>query len=76
MVAGLVTTAAFAVTTWVSGAFLITRLLPSPDVRWPAAFVIGAVVAAFIGLWGQSWATESAGQVPTEQLAPHERRER
>jgi hypothetical protein len=67
--------AAFAVTTWLSGAFLITRLRLSPDARWSVAFVIGAAVAAFIGLWGQSWATESGGQVPAEQLAPHKRRE-
>jgi hypothetical protein len=76
MVAGLVTMAAFVVATWVSGVFLFTRLLPSPDVRWPTAFVIGAAVAAFIGLWGQSWATESGSQVSAEQLAPAEQRER
>jgi hypothetical protein len=75
MVAGLATTAAFAVTTWVSGVFLFTRLLPSPDVRWPAAFAIGAAAAAFTGLWGQSWATDG-GRVSAEQLAPHKRRER
>jgi len=75
-VAGLVTLAAFAVATWVSGVFLFTRLLPSPDARWPVAVAVGAAVAAFTGLWGQSWATESGGQVSAEQLAPHERRER
>jgi hypothetical protein len=57
MVAALVTAAAFAVFTWVSGVFLFTRLLPSPDVRWPVAFGVGAAAAAFAGLWGQSWAT-------------------
>ena len=78
--AALVTVAAFAVATWVSGFFLFTRLLPSPDTRWPVAFAIGAAAAAFTGLWGQSWATESCGPgsrfVPVEQLAPHEQRER
>jgi hypothetical protein len=76
IVAGLVTMTAFAVATWVSGAFLFTRLLPSPDVRWPAAVAIGAAVAAFTGLWGQSWATDSGGRVSDEHLTPHERRER
>jgi hypothetical protein len=50
--------AALAVTTWVSGAFLLTRLLPSPEARWPVAFTVGAAVAAFVGLWGQWWAPE------------------
>jgi hypothetical protein len=59
IVAGLVTLAAFAVFTWVSGIFLFTRLLPSPDTRWPAAFTIGAAAAAFAGVWGQWWATQS-----------------
>ena len=57
-VAGLVALAAFGAATWVSGAFLLTRLLPSGDVRWPVAFGIGAAAAAFAGLWGQWWATE------------------
>ena len=51
-VAGLVTLAAFAVATWVTGVFLFTQLLPSPDARWPVAVAIGAAVAAFFGLWG------------------------
>ena len=78
--AGLVTASTFAVATWVSGVFLLTRLLPSPETLWPVAFSIGAAAAAFTGLWGQSWATGSGGQrshsVPLEQLAPHEQRER
>jgi len=78
--AGLVTAAAFAAATWVSGVFLLTRLLPSPGTRWPVAFSIGAAAAAFTGLWGQSWATGSGAErnrsVPLEQLAPHEQRER
>jgi tetratricopeptide (TPR) repeat protein len=67
-VAALVAAAAFAVGTWVSGAFLFTRLLPSPDTRWPVAFGIGAAVAAFAGLWGQSWATESGSADTTASL--------
>ena len=59
IVAVLVAVAAFAVLTWVSGVFLFTRLLPSSDARWPVAFCVGAAAAAFAGLWGQSWATES-----------------
>lgn len=56
-VAGVVTLAAFVATSWVSGALILARLLPSGDIRWPAALVIGAAAAAFAGLWGQSWAT-------------------
>ena len=76
IVAGLVTMTAFAVASWVTGVFLLPRLLPNRDIRWPVAVVIGAAVAAFIGLWGQSWATGSGGQVSAEHLPPHERRER
>jgi tetratricopeptide (TPR) repeat protein len=57
LVAGLVTLAVFAAATWVSGTLILVRLLPWGDVRWPAAFGIGAVAAAFAGLGGQSWAT-------------------
>ena len=81
IVAGLMTLAAFAVTTCVTEVFLFTQWLPSPDTRWSTvAVTTGAAVAAFIGLWGQSWATESGGQgsrpILANQLAPHERRER
>jgi hypothetical protein len=69
-VAALVTLAAGAAATWVSGVFLFTRLLPSPDARWPVAVTIGAAVVAFVGLWAQSRATGSGGQVSVKQLAP------
>jgi hypothetical protein len=62
LVAGLVTLAAFGAATWVSGAFVLTRLLPSADVRWPVAFGIGAAVAGFAGLWGQWWAAQAGDQ--------------
>jgi hypothetical protein len=79
MVAALVTMAAFAVITWVSGVLLFMRLLPSPDARWPVAVTIGAAAAAFAGLWGQSWAVQSSSpdsrSVPVGQLVPRERRE-
>jgi hypothetical protein len=78
-VAGLVTLAAFAVATWVAEVFF-ARWLPSPSTRWPVAVPIGAAVAAFIGLWGQSWATDSGGRgsrrVLAGQLTQRERRER
>ncbi|HET6193724.1 MAG TPA: hypothetical protein VFE59_42735, partial [Trebonia sp.] len=45
-----------------SGALILTRLLPLGDVRWPAALVVGAAAAAFAGLWGQSWATQAGDQ--------------
>lgn len=62
IVAGLVFMAALAAFTWVSGVFLLTRLLPSssPDSRWTLAVVIGGAAAGFAGLWGQSWATASS----------------
>jgi len=56
-VAGLVSLITFAAATWVSGVLILTRLLPSGDVRWPAALAIGAAAAVFAGSWGQSWAT-------------------
>ena len=56
-VAGVVSLAAFVAASWVSGAVILTRLLPSGDARWPAALGVGAAAAAFAGLWGQSWAT-------------------
>ena len=59
LVAGLVTLTVFAVATWLSGAFVIARLLPSPDTRWPAALGIGAVAAGFAVAWGASWATQT-----------------
>src|SRR5437868_4297644 len=62
LVAGLIALAALGVATWVSGAFALTRLLPSPDIRWPVAFVIGAAAAGFAGLWGQSWAAQTGDQ--------------
>ncbi len=56
-VSGVVSLAAFVAASWVSGAVILTRLLPSGDARWPAALGVGAAAAAFAGLWGQSWAT-------------------
>ena len=59
MVAGLAAGAVFAVATWVSGVYGLTRLLPSPDTRWVAALAIGGVAAGFAWSWGQWWATGS-----------------
>jgi hypothetical protein len=64
-VAGVGSLAAFAAASWISGVLILTRLLPSGDVRWPAALGVGAAAAAFAGLWGRSWATagDHAGSV-------------
>jgi len=55
MVAVLVTIAAFAVVTWVCGAFV----LPMRDggVRWGIAGGLGVAVAGLAALWGHSYAT-------------------
>jgi tetratricopeptide (TPR) repeat protein len=66
-VAGLVTLAAFGAATWVSGTFVLTRLLPSAGIRWPVAFGIGAAAAAFAGLWGQSFAAQAAAGGGTDR---------
>jgi Zn-dependent protease with chaperone function len=58
-VAGLVTLAAVAVFTWVSGAFVLPALLASSGERWAVASGIGVAVAAFVALWGQWWATQA-----------------
>lgn len=60
-VAGLVVLAAFAGATWVSGAFILTRLLTSSADRWAVASGIGAALAGFAALWGQWWATRTDG---------------
>lgn len=57
-IAGLVTTAAFAVTTWLAGSFVLATVLKSRPDRWVVAVGAGAAVAALAGLWGHSWATQ------------------
>jgi hypothetical protein len=69
-VAVLVTIAAFAVATWVCGAFV----LPMRDgaVRWGIASGLGVAVAALAALWGHSYATAEFEQPAAEatQAAP------
>jgi hypothetical protein len=62
LVAGLVSLVALVLASWLSGALVLPRLLPSGDARWPAALGIGAAAAAFAGLWGQSWASAGVGK--------------
>jgi hypothetical protein len=55
-VVGLLTAAAFAIVTWVVGAFVLPLVTKSGPDRWAIAVGMGAAVAAVAGLWGQSWA--------------------
>jgi 4-amino-4-deoxy-L-arabinose transferase-like glycosyltransferase len=65
-VAVLVTIAAFAVATWVCGAFA----LPVRDggVRWGIAGGLGVAVAALAALWGHSYATAEDQQPAAEAV--------
>jgi len=56
-VAVLVTIAAFAVATWICGAFVLT--VHDGGVRWGIAGGLGVAVAALAALWGHSYATGS-----------------
>jgi hypothetical protein len=47
--AGMVSLAAFVLASWVSGALILARLLPSGNSRWSAALGVGAAEAAFGG---------------------------
>jgi len=64
-VAVLVTIAAFAVATWICGAFV----LPMHDdgVRWGIAGGLGVAVAALAALWGHSYATAEDEQPAAEE---------
>ena len=75
-VAGLVTLGAFGAATWVSGAFLLPQLLSSQAARWPVAFGVGAAVAGFAGLWGQSFATQTRSQAADGTTAGGEKTDR
>jgi hypothetical protein len=72
VLAALVTVAAFTLSTWVCGAFV----LPMRDgaVRWGIAGGLGVAVAALAALWGASYATaEQEHEQPaaeTAQAAP------
>jgi hypothetical protein len=55
--AGLVTVAAFAATTWICGALILPIMTPDPDIRWSIAGGAGLAVAALAALWGQGFAT-------------------
>ncbi len=73
LVAGLITLAVGAASTWLSDAFLLTHLVSNGSGRLGDALLIGATLAAFTGLWGQSWATAKAGspdQVQWPVVAP------
>jgi hypothetical protein len=56
LVAGLVTIAAFAVVTWISGVLALPHLIEDPVVRWGIAGALGVAVAALAALWGHSFA--------------------
>jgi hypothetical protein len=66
-VAALVTIAAFAVATWVCGAFVFP--MRDGGVRWGIAGGLGVAVAALAALWGHSYATQEHEQ-PAVGAAP------
>lgn len=64
-VAVLVTVAAFAVGTWVSGAIVLPGTVKDPAIRWSIAAAFGVAVAALAALWGHSFSTrEQASDTP------------
>jgi hypothetical protein len=61
-VAGLTAAAAFGLTAWLAGAFVLPLVMKSGADRWAVAVGLASAVAAVAGVWGQWWATrESAG---------------
>ena len=56
LVAVVVTVAAFGVSLWVCGVFLLPLWLKSGADRWVVAAGLGVAVAAQAALWGASWA--------------------
>jgi hypothetical protein len=58
LIAGLVTAAAFGLSTWVAGVLVLPPLMESAADRWVVAAGLGVAVAALVGLWGDSWAKQ------------------
>lgn len=56
LVAGVVTVAAFAVTTWICGSLVLPVVMKDGVVRWGVAGALGVAVAALAALWGHSFA--------------------
>lgn len=66
--AALVTIAAFAVATWICGAFVLQ--VRDGGVRWGIAGGLGVAVAALAALWGHSYATGEHEQPEHEEAKP------
>lgn len=64
-VAGLTTAVAFSLPAWISGAFVLPHLMESSAERWVVATALGVAVAAFVALWGKSWATRDSSRQET-----------
>jgi hypothetical protein len=56
-VAVLVTVAAFAASSWICGALVLSTVMKDPGIRWGVAGALGVAVAALAALWGHSFAT-------------------
>jgi hypothetical protein len=68
-VVGLVTVAAFGLAALVSGVFVLPLAMKSDADRWVVAAGLGVAVAAFVALWGQSWATHEPSAEPDTAMA-------
>ena len=53
-----VTVAAFAVPTWLCGAFILSPVLKDSGTRWGLAGGVGVAVAALAALWGHGFSTD------------------
>jgi hypothetical protein len=75
LVAIVVTVAAFALATWISGAFVLPLFMKDGGARWVVATALGVAVAALAALWGHWFATEAgtatAGPDGQPSAAPH-----
>ncbi len=59
LVAVVATVAAFGVSLWVCGAFVLPLWLKSGADRWAVAAALGTAAAGLAALWGSSWAGQS-----------------
>jgi hypothetical protein len=74
MVAAVMTLGVFAVSVWVSGAFILPLWIKSGSDRWVIATGVGLAIAALAALWGVSFARhEQQGNAgPTDSPRPAE----
>lgn len=60
LVSAFLTVVAFGVSLWVCDAMVLPPLLKSEADRWVVAAALGVAVAAFVALWGASWAGQES----------------